>query len=32
MIEGLHRTFGIPAESLLSQRAGKASATTTKRG
>jgi len=32
MIEGLHRTFGIPAESLLRQRAGKASATTTKRG
>ena len=31
MIEGLHRTFGIPAESLLKQRLGRASAATTKR-
>ena len=31
MIEGLHRTFGIPAESLLKQRAGKAPAATTRR-
>lgn len=31
MIEGLHRTFGIPAESLLRQRAVTASAATTKR-
>jgi HTH-type transcriptional regulator/antitoxin HigA len=31
MIEGLHRTFGIPAESLLKQRTGLASAATTKR-
>ena len=31
MIEGLHRTFGIPAESLLKQRMGTASAATTKR-
>ena len=31
MIEGLHRTFGIPAESLLKQRTGRASASSTKR-
>ncbi len=31
MIEGLHRTFGIPAESLLRQRAGKAPAAPAKR-
>lgn len=31
MIEGLHRTFGIPAESLLKQRTMRASAVTTKR-
>lgn len=32
MIEGLHREFGIPAESLLKQRADKVSATSARRG
>ena len=30
-IEGLHRTFGIPAESLLKQRVGQAPAANTRR-
>jgi HTH-type transcriptional regulator/antitoxin HigA len=32
MIEGLHRKFGIPAESLLKQRTGRKSASSTKGG